>query len=70
MSPYDESMVISRTKLPNGATLTKLRPVEPKPNGEITVRHSRGKRLIRTDWGVSLALNDEEFNHFSSQRVG
>lgn len=67
--PYTEDMVISRTKLANGATLTKLKPVEAAPTFEPTVKPGRGKLLVRVESGQTLALNASERYSFARERM-
>ena len=63
MSPYDDSWIISQEKLPNGATLTRLKPA-PIPTDGLTVTAGGAKRLMRYG-SMTLALNAEEIEMFN-----
>jgi len=63
-----EDLVISRTRLANGATLTKLRPVPRDDSTEITARPGRGKLLVRYG-DMTIALNASERQSWWNERA-
>lgn len=64
--PFDESMVISRTRLDNGAVLVKLRPVPRDESSDITAQPGRGRTLVRVPGcdGICIAVRHTQAEQF------
>lgn len=66
-----DSWIESQSPLPGGGTFTRLRPGPVIHDAdEPTVHPGRGRRLIRTSDGMTLALNSEQARQFGRPDKG